>query len=237
MHNESSILLIGSGRLAKHLKHWNQLTGHTARLVTWQRNQDISQLKQYLNEKPLVWLAISDSSIIKFYEEHLALDVSGQNLRVVHFSGALHDSRLISAHPLMSFSENLFADSFYDQIHFVINNCENLQEALPGFKNPFTKIMSAQKAFYHALCVISGNFPQLLWSEIFKEADKLGIPEEAFEIYIKKITENFIELKEAALTGPLIRKDNITIEKNIAALENNLKLQNIYEIFAKEFKP
>ena len=229
----SSILLIGSGRLATHLAHWQSLQSHKLDLHTWNRQQPIRELHAFLERQPLVWLAISDSALTMFFEEHLAR----YNLKVVHFSGALHDPRMFSAHPLMSFTKKLFTDSFYQSIHFVITGVDRLDTAMPGFKNSFSVIPANQKAFYHALCVMAGNFPQLLWNEIFKEAANLKIPAVAFETYLKTITQNFIEQKGDALTGPIVRNDSITIQKNIEALEQNQKLQATYKTFAEEFTP
>lgn len=227
------ILLIGSGRLAKHLAYWqqHQTNSRQIQLLQWDRSQSTDTLSNYLQLKPLVWLAITDSSIASFYDKHLA----GHNLRIVHFSGALHHPGILSAHPLMSFPEKLFETKFYSNIHFVINGFQTLEEALPGFKNSFSVISEKDKAFYHALCVVAGNFPQILWNEVFREATDIKIPAAAFETYIQKVTENFIEQKSAALTGPLIRKDSSTIESNIASLQRNKFLQSIYMTFAKGY--
>ena len=232
MHTNSSILLIGSGRMAKHLKYWNQLIAGSLTLNTWNRSQDISLLQKYISEKPIVWLAISDSAIVDFYESHL----QSTTLKIVHFSGALNDTRMLSAHPLMSFTEELFENSFYERIHFVISNFQNLTEALPNFRNAFTVMDPKQKAFYHSLCVMAGNFPQLLWNEVNTELRRLNLPDSALETYVQKITENFIKLKERSVTGPLVRKDFATIEKNILALDKNQKLKKLYECFLKEFR-
>jgi hypothetical protein len=230
---DSPILLIGSGRLAHHLAHWRKLNSQISRVEfqQWNRKEPVSVLMNYLEKKPLVWLAISDSALIPFYEDNL----SDKNLKVVHFSGALHHPEMLSAHPLMTFTEKLFDDEFYNKIHFAITNCGALEEALPGFKNSYSIIFAAEKAFYHALCVVAGNFPQLIWNEVFKEARNLKIPEAALEVYLNKVTENFIQQKAAAVTGPLVRKDHITIEKNLEALKRNEELQNIYKTFAEEF--
>ena len=232
MHTNSSILLIGSGRLAKHLQYWHQQSADPFKLNTWNRSQDISFLNKFLSEKPIVWLAISDSAIVEFFETHL----QSFNLKIVHFSGALSDSRMLSAHPLMSFTEELFESSFYDRIHFVISNFNNLTEAMPGFKNSFSILKPEQKAYYHALCVMAGNFPQLLWNEVNTELRHLNLPDSALENYVQKITENFIKYKEKSITGPLVRKDFVTIEKNLQALEKNQKLKKLYESFLKEFR-
>ncbi len=229
-NDRTSILLIGSGRLARHLKHWNSLLKTPNTLLTWNRSEPTDLLNKHLVCAQLIWLCVSDSAIIPFYEQHLTATKSS----VVHFSGALNDARLISAHPLMSFPEPLFADPVYENIHFSVTGVINIDQVLPGFENSFSVLPAEHKAFYHALCVVSGNFPQLLWTETFSKFQDLQIPEKAFDTYIRQITENFIQLKQAALTGPLMRKDFSTIEKNQASLVGS-NLENIYKTFAQTF--
>lgn len=233
MLTNSTVLLIGAGRLAKHLKYWNSTLQKPHSLLQWDRSQSLDLLQKYISESGAVWLAISDSALVPFYEANLA----GRSIKIVHFSGALSDSRLIGAHPLMSFSNELFPTDIYPKIHFVINNTSDLQEALPGFTNSFSKLEAHDKAVYHALCVLAGNFPQLLWNETLKEMKALNIPTAALDLYIKQISQNFIDQKEKSFTGPLVRNDLTTIDKNISALSRNEKLQNIYKIFFKEFRP
>lgn len=228
---QAAILLIGSGRLAQHLRHWNNLLEKPNKLIFWDRSQDLELLKDSLKKCTAVWLAISDSAIQSFFNDHL----SNSKLKVIHFSGALDDQRFLSAHPLMSFPDTLLPDEVYNKIHFVINGFENLDDALPGFKNPFTILNSEKKSFYHALCVLAGNFPQLIWSEVALRMKELNLPVEASDLYIKQITENYLSLKEKAITGPLVRKDYVTIEKNISSLNQTPKLKNIYVTFMEEF--
>ena len=225
-----SILLIGSGRLAKHLFHWNSRLEKPNAILTWDRSQDPHLLNQFLNKTNIVWLAISDSALVSFYEKNLAaLDHT-----VVHFSGALHDSRMISAHPMMTFPDALLEDNTYNEIFFGLTGATDLKTALPNFKNSFFEISEQHKALYHALCVTSGNFPQMLWLESEKQFSKLNVPTEAFHTYIKQVLTNYINLKEKSLTGPLIRKDLQTIEKNETSLIGS-KLKSIYHSFVKEF--
>ncbi|MBC7420841.1 MAG: DUF2520 domain-containing protein [Bdellovibrio sp.] len=228
--DRTSILLIGSGRLARHLNYWNSLLQSPNTLITWNRSDSIASLNQNLAKASIVWLAISDSAIVPFYEQHLA---AAKNT-FVHFSGALNDARLLSAHPLMSFPHELFTNSVYENIHFALTGPVDLNEVLPGFKNSFSALTAENKSLYHALCVVSGNFPQLLWSETFPQLQKWQIPEKAFANYIKQITENFIQLKGNAVTGPIVRKDFSTIEKNLAALSQT-NLQKLYQVFTQTF--
>ncbi len=222
-------MLVGSGRLATHLQHWNSLLSRPNAIYTWNRTQSPQLLSEYLEKSSLVWLAISDSAIIPFFEKHL------QSKAVVHFSGALHDSRLASAHPLMSFTKNLFHPELYNKIHFTLNGAANLENVLPGFENKFTAITSDNKAYYHALCVLAGNFPQMIWSRISDHMKNLNLPPEALDLYIDQITRNYLDLKDAALTGPLVRKDRQTIEQNILSLNRDMKLKTVYSTIVREF--
>jgi hypothetical protein len=49
---------------------------------------------------------------------------------------------------------------------------------------------SQDKALYHALCVLAGNFPQMLWNEVSEKMQLLEIPEASLDLYIKQITES-----------------------------------------------
>ncbi|OFZ28737.1 MAG: hypothetical protein A2622_06545 [Bdellovibrionales bacterium RIFCSPHIGHO2_01_FULL_40_29] len=230
IEHSKTILLIGSGRLAKHLQHWNSLLEKPNTLLTWDRSQDPHALVKYLNQCHIVWLAIRDSAIIPFYETHLA----GSDIPVVHFSGALTDRRLSWAHPLMSFPEGLLAQYVYHSISFAIGANTDLDQLLPGFKNSSFIVSDEHKPLYHALCVVAGNFPQLLWNEVDKSLAQLQIPDLAFQNYLSQVLQNFLTLKEKSLTGPLVRNDHLTINKNMASL-NGTKLQTIYAAFVKEF--
>lgn len=227
----AQILLIGSGRLAEHLQHWFQFSASKQSILyTWDRQQDPVALNRYCQKATHVWLAISDSAILPFYEHYL----KGYDFKTIHFSGSFHDSRMISAHPLMTFSSQLYSEDFYPKINFALTGCTELSDALPGFKNPFFILPTEKKSIYHALCVVAGNFPQILWREVYKTAEKNSIPVEIFEPYIQKVAENFIDLKEKSLTGPFIRKDLETVEKNKLALKNT-SFESIYTAFQKEF--
>ena len=227
----ATILLIGSGKLSKHLNHWLHLNSNDSiQLLTWDRHQDPHAIHRYAAQATHIWLAISDSAIVPFYEKYLA----GHDARVVHFSGALHDSRMIAAHPLMSFSDVLYTDDFYPQIYFALTGCDSLSKALPGINNPSFSVQAEIKPLYHALCVAAGNFPQILWNEVYRIAADQKLPAAAFDLYIEKITQNFLTLKDKSLTGPIARKDVSTVDQNISALAGT-SLQSIYKTFRQEF--
>lgn len=229
----TTILLVGSGRLALHLQHWNSLLPNPNKIITWNRSQTAEALQKSILEADLVWLAISDSSLVSFYEKYFL----ESPVKIVHFSGALYDSRISSAHPMMSFPYSLLPDTSYENIGFAIQGADHLHELMPGFNNTSFQVSAADKPFYHALCVISGNFPQILWNEVAKCLPDLKIPESMYHTYISQVLNNYLALKEQSLTGPLIRQDEITLQKNENALVHHPHLQNIYQAFTKEFRP
>ncbi len=237
---KKSVLLIGAGRLAKHLKYWitlphNQFS-NTHQLFTWKRSDSPNDLLAQAEKADLIWLAISDSQIVPFYEAHLAGKIKA-HCKVVHFSGALNDARLMAAHPLMTFGPEHYSEVTYEKIQFGLTGSEHfqitLQEVLPGFKNSFFAVPADIKPLYHALCVVAGNFPQMLWKEVRQQCLEKAIPFSAFEVFLNTSLQNFLNDPEHALTGPFARKDLSTIEKNTQALDKPLK--HIYQTFNEEF--
>lgn len=223
-----SYLLIGSGRVAAHISHYFHLLN--INFQTWDRAQDPHALARKLSNASHVLLAIRDDAILPFYRQNL----EGHDVTVVHFSGAHHFDGLIAAHPLMTFSTELYSEDFYSQIHFTLTGASSLSEALPGLPNPFSQISAEQKPLYHALCVMGGNFVNLLAQKMLSGFAEMGIPAAAARPYIDKTVENVFTNGSSALTGPLVRKDVATIEANLTALQND-NFKRIYEAFLKAY--
>ncbi len=219
-------LILGSGRLALHLSFYFQNLGLS--FLQWNRHQTLALLQSHLNEATHVLCAISDQAIGEVYEQHLA----GLDKVCVHFSGALSIDGMIAAHPLMSFGHLLFPVEFYPRIHFVLTGADSLAQALPGLPNSFSLLAKENKAFYHALCVMGGNFTTLLMQKMLQEFSQMQLPTEAARLYMEQILENVFSHPATALTGPLARRDRITLEKNLKTLEND-PYQKIYKAFVQ----
>jgi predicted short-subunit dehydrogenase-like oxidoreductase (DUF2520 family) len=223
-------LIVGAGKLAKHLNHYLHLLELSP--LSWDRSQDPHLLKTKINEASHILLAISDSALQSFYNTNLA----GLEKTVVHFSGALSFEDMIAAHPLMSFGPELYSYETYERIHFVLTGAQSLDQALPGLPNKFSILEADKKALYHALCVMGGNFPVILWQKMFSEFQKLGISPEAAGIYLETVLSNTLKNPTTALTGPLARQDKNTLVKNIEALEGD-EFQKIYFAFVEALLP
>ncbi len=224
-------LLIGGGRLARHLHFY--LRSLDLNLQTWTRREPASELKLKLGMASHVLLAIPDREIETFIQAQL----KSFNGIVVHFSGALATPLAKSAHPLMTFSDQLYSPEKYRAIPFIIEDSSEFSNVLPGFPNTSFKISADKKALYHAYCVMSGNFTTLLWEKFFSDLKvELGIPASAAEAYLKQIAANLVEVAEGnastVVTGPLVRGDLETVNKNLEALDKNFdRYAGIYRAF------
>ncbi|HPI39472.1 MAG TPA: DUF2520 domain-containing protein [Pseudobdellovibrionaceae bacterium] len=233
-------IIIGSGRLARHLNHYFNLLDISHHW--WNRRTSTLENLDFLlneasNQESQVYLAISDSAIYPFFEKHL----KGKKIQAVHFSGLLSFPEIPSAHPLMSFGNTFFDLSVYEKIHFTISGVTQLSELLPGLKNPYSIISAENKAYYHSLCVLGGNFSQVLIKKMVLELEALQIPKQASELYLNQIIKNtFIELEHVKMipkdiqrskesresllqkclpsSGPLVRKDLQTLKTHLEVL-------------------
>jgi hypothetical protein len=80
------------------------------------------------------------------------------------------------------------------------------------------------------------DFSCLLWQKLFScFEEQLNIPAHFAHSYLRQQTQNLLGNAKTALTGPLVRNDVITINKNIAALEND-PFQEIYLSFVECYK-
>ncbi|MCB0419663.1 MAG: DUF2520 domain-containing protein [Bdellovibrionales bacterium] len=221
--------LVGDGRVAQHLKTYFSLL--KIPYQQWSRRSS-EPLESSLLSCSHILLAISDQAIRTFYEEHEFL----KQKRVIHFSGALYFNKIYGAHPLFAFTEESYDLETYRKIPFVVDKTEdNFKEWLPGFENPYWAISATDKSFYHSLCVISGNFTSMLWKDVITHFEQnLKLPREVLFPYMNQVFKNLIANSELALTGPLVRNDDFTIQKNLEALQGN-PLFDIYQAFTKYY--
>lgn len=219
----SQYLIVGSGRVARHLAEYFRLL--QLPFVTWSRKQnDVSDFEKKAATASHVLLCISDSAIADFAASYPFL----KSKILVHFSGALEIPGVIGVHPLMTFGPELYSLETYKAIPFIVTDSLHL----PGLSNRSFHIPPQHKAYYHALCVMGGNFTTLLWNEMQKGLQSLGLPADVAHPYLQQVSQNFLAHPESSLTGPLVRKDLGTIQKNIEALrEHKDSYEKVYRAF------
>ncbi len=217
--------LIGSGRMAKHLSHYFNLLNISH--SSWSRSgpKDLSVATANCSH---ILLAISDDAIEAFVNSN---EDALKDKVLIHFSGAVDVAGVHSAHPLMTFSNQLYDLKTYQDLFFICDNKTDFNLLFPSLKNKSLQINSDQKAFYHSLIVMAGNFPQILWAYVQKElSQKMDIPFEALKPYINQTSVNYLMSPKEALTGPLIRNDEETLQKHIKVLNKTAASQTYLAI-------
>ncbi len=218
-------LIIGNGRTARHFMHY--FNREYIPCETWSRSDSPQELRKRAKISTHALILLSDPAIEPFLTENPFL----ASLVCLHFSGSLLTDKAIGAHPLMTFSYDLYDLETYRKIPFIIEKGTEFQHALPGLKNPHFEIAREDKTRYHALCVLSGNFSILLWEKAFADFEtRLGLPRSVLFPYLERVSSNLRAADGSVLTGPLKRGDQVTIQRHLSALEND-PFQKVYEAF------
>ena len=221
MRQVPQYLLIGNGRLAVHFRHYFSLLGLS--FDCWHRQESPELLQAKSLQATHIFLLISDCAIEAFIERHL----SHVSAKLMHCSGSLFSEKAYGVHPLMTFSQTLYDEVQYREIPFVTD----ADVTLPGLPNPFFRIQPEQKAKYHALCVLANNFSTILWQKLFRDFEQeLSLPGSVAHSLLKQQTQNLCKDYTSALTGPLVRNDQQTLQRNIGALAGD-PFQSIYQAF------
>jgi len=237
-HRNPHYALLGDGRLARHLRRYLDLLDlpHSG----WARNPESpanthtdadaeTRLRKTVAPASHVLLLVSDDAIANVVRRYPFL----HDHTLVHCAGALSLPGIAGAHPLMTFAGDGYTLDEYRRIPFLVESGHDFGSILPGLPNPHHGVPVAQKALYHALCVIAGNFPQMLWSAVAERLEgDLDLPPEILAPYLRRTLENWLSTPDAALTGPLARGDDATVARNLAALEGD-PLQDLYRAFQR----
>lgn len=223
-------LLIGNGRLARHFRYY--LESLNLPFMTWHRGESLDALQRHLQKASHILFLIPDSAIEPFIHTYCR----ESHARRIHCSGRLVTPWAEGAHPLMTFGMDLYDADFYRHIPFVIEKeAVEFEQLLPGLPNPHCRLDSEKKALYHALCVMAGNFSCMLWQKVCEgfSAD-LHLPIEMLRPYLHQQVENVLKDPSHALTGPLVRGDQATIEAHLQALQGD-PFQSVYNCFVKAY--
>jgi len=226
MRQVPAYLLIGNGRVSRHFQHYFSLLQIPCEV--WQREQPVNKLQEYIQQATHILILISDKAIEPFIQAHLQTSKALH----IHFSGSLISDKAYGTHPLMTFSSELYSLEQYQAIPFIVDHdAPDFKTLLPGLANTHVRLNKSLKAKYHALCVLSGNFSCLLWQKLFTSfSEELHLPPAIAHPYLLQQTKNLLSNPVEALTGPLLRDDQQTIQKNLNALAND-PFQAVYQSF------
>lgn len=218
-------LIVGNGRLASHFRHYFEYLSIPH--LNWWRGCDKNLQTQIAQTNKIIVL-INDDAIVNFIQKHRVPD---GNQIWIHCSGLISTALAESAHPLMTFSMDLYDVNTYQEILFVTESGRtSFPKLFPELPNPYMAIPAKQKGFYHAWCSMAGNFTTILWQEFSRRMKReFGMTRQMIYPYLKQITVN-LQADTPSLTGPLTRGDWKTVKTHLESIADD-DFQGIYKAF------
>lgn len=229
--SSKKFVVFGTGRVGRNMSAYLRALGHDVLSISRAEAEEALAREDAVQASDAVLAAIPDGALER-WAAHWRRRLPGKTL--IHFSGALVIDGMKSYHPLYSFPRTELS---FDTIRAVAiarqEGAPPFAQVVPGAANPEFVIADADRAYYHALAVLSGNFAAFVWNETAKGfAGRLGVaPADVMASYLAGVVDRFVESPFDSLTGPLARKDRASVEANLKALEGEPRLAALYRAF------
>lgn len=233
--------IVGGGRLARHFSEYFRLLeiphscwtrDHRSSFNTFDIPDAGQRLKETVGKADYVLLLVPDKAITAVLKQYPFL----HEKQLIHCSGSMSIPGVAGAHPLMTFADALYDIDTYQKLPFIVETGSDFARLFPDLPNPHFVINVEDKNCYHAMCVMAGNFSQVLWQAVSSRFEQqFELPAETLHPYLKQVTENFVLAPESALTGPLTRNDQQTINRNLDSLADD-PLQDLYGAFVRFYQ-
>jgi hypothetical protein len=226
------IVLFGAGRLGRSLAPYFRFLGCETTLIDRRAAAtDRGEVIALIGEADIVAAALPDDSLAPWHD---AWKETIGARPAVHFSGTARVPGMIAYHPLYSFSGAEVQPAVMRTIIIARERGDPpFSSHIPTLPNPEIEIAAQDRARYHALAVLAGNFPAFVWNmtaaayrEQFPE-----LPADALATYFTGLVDRFREDPVNSFTGPVARRDAGTVQANLAALKHAPKLEALYLAF------
>jgi predicted short-subunit dehydrogenase-like oxidoreductase (DUF2520 family) len=239
-----SIVILGTGNVAKHLFDVFLKCEGTNVLQVWGRNKDrlshfkegaaISDAISGILEADLYMIAVSDDAV-----SEVARSLIGKKGLVVHTSGSVplhalaNQNRRGVFYPLQSFSKDREIDFKSVPICIEAETKTDLALLAESISNDVREISSEQRKSLHLAAVFVNNFTNHLFQIGNEICAEHGLP---FGILLPLIGETVQKLGQLspseAQTGPARRNDHTTIKNHLDQLKNK-DHRDIYALLSK----
>lgn len=234
----NKVAVIGAGNVGKSLAQLMSDNGIDVQLIS----RDREQQKKACGVSDIVLLTVSDNAIGKLCEQLSVHFKPGAT--VAHCSGALSSDALISAqrrgcftaslHPLNTFpcleaSLSLFSNTAHSTYLYAEGHASALTTALPLFQHlgfQTVELPSEAKTAYHTACVFACNYLTVLMDLSLESASSAGLDRQQFWNAIQPLIQTTLSNigdrdTKAALSGPIVRGDSITVQQHITQLQKS----------------
>ena len=222
------IVIFGRGRVGSSVAAFAESLGHEAKTLA---RADADRADPEVARADVVAAAIPDDALDGWLETWRAR-LAGK--RAFHFSGARAVEGLPGYHPLYSFPRSPApVDELARALIARPRGAAPFASIIPGAQNPEIEIAPEDRALYHALAVVSGNFAAYLLNQTADQfASRFGAdPAESLGPYFESVVARFRESPFQSMTGPLARRDAGSVKANLAALAVSPRLADLYRAF------
>lgn len=248
----SNITFIGAGNVTDSLAYAFHRSGlRINRIITRrpERSRDLAEdlgcevtdLVDIPDDTDVVVIAVPDNAIANVINS-LRADING--VIVIHTSGSTSIDLFTSSfpsygvlYPLQTFSKGdrvdcrglyFFTEASDSKTHMAI---DYLVTRIGGVVQ---HLKSRERELLHASAVFICNFVNHMVFAGTEIAAVAGVEREVFSPLIKETIRKVIAKGAVeAQTGPAIRRDNSTIEKHLALLEERPEIRDIYEVVTR----
>jgi predicted short-subunit dehydrogenase-like oxidoreductase (DUF2520 family) len=231
------IAFIGAGKVGTNLARYFAESGLDISGFFVRKNHSTDDLRGLMAASDIVFITVNDDSVepvVKRISE-LGLPLEGKSFG--HTCGSLSvavlkplkdlGASVFACHPLQTFSSRAVEEALLKEMHFFVENPQDphLKMIFDSLPNPLHEIKSEDKVKYHLGASIMANLTMGLMDFAFDLIEEIGVDKESgFEAFKPLLRGTCTHLLEEgpgkALTGPLKRGDQDTIEKHLAVLKS-----------------
>jgi len=256
---KNSFALIGASKTGIALAYHLEKAGYSPAFLWNRRQEGIDRVHGYVEFKKVsteielipqdidwIIIAVSDDAIPTVARDLSNVLKEGTGKRVFHISGAwdadllndlkMQHCRTGSFHPLLSVPD---IETGISMVENAVFSCEGdiageLQLLAKEIGGTGIQLTTDQKSLVHLSAVFVNNFQTVTIQALKQLALSKNISSEMLSALLKTLSRQAIDnawtksLSES-LTGPVIRGDQKTIDKQLNQLANTPELKNLYE--------
>jgi predicted short-subunit dehydrogenase-like oxidoreductase (DUF2520 family) len=201
----------------------------------------------------ILFICVPDGEIVKIVKELSGGQLSWREKYVFHCSGLLPSEVMkplktrgaltASLHPIQSFSQKKGDLKQFEGIYFGLEGDDKAlklaQKIVGSLGGHSIHIRAQDKPIYHAACSVASNFFVVLLDTAVSLLKHIGLEQkQAFKAVMPLIQGTLRNVKEfnteGALTGPVIRGEQESVEKHLDALRKFPGYHEMYHSLAAQ---
>jgi predicted short-subunit dehydrogenase-like oxidoreductase (DUF2520 family) len=248
-----NVAILGAGNVATHLSKalikagfpikqiWSRDHNHAVDLALQIAANSIENIKELSENLDVIFIAVADDAIENVANQ---IPIALNQILIVHTSGSTPLSVLNNIsiqigvlYPIQTFSKT--SDLDFSNIPIVIegNNKDVLNKITTiahKISHQVKEVNSSDRLILHVAAVFACNFTNYLYSIADDLLQSKNIDFNLIKPLILETAEKAMSNSPASVqTGPAKRNDQITINKHLAVLENQIDNKEIYQLISQ----